>query len=512
MLDVFRDTSSGEQFRSRQSNVIHYVVQADQPMRMKTATFSTYNFKNDSWKVSDLDSKYRTFEDYPIEIDFGSELADAIFFTAKLNKDFAEKYGLEEYAGRKLNYPEKKTATVISRVSFGGETVPVPQGATSLDETNFSGQLALSRAAAVFTADKDKYYMNDSFTFSYLPETPLIHAEDKALVDMFGDMDNYGEMVKEAYSILDDIWRPDDETKHYRQVINVSEAFYDTYTDILLDYNNDQRIYDLAQQITAGLDSEYDKAKAIEWYFVSNDFRYDLSYQKAQGENVDDFLFRTKTGVCVEYATAMVMLARAAGIPARYCEGYLMNNEIEGQRGFYALSANDGHAFPELYIRGYGWVTFEPTMSNTANLQTKNEKKSSTTDMLKNAGYILLIIAAAMLLLFVVMPYLTHKAFILLNRRRDPDKAVAAVMHRLCRLYGIPPTNTADEARELMRAASGADVSATAGLFNRSVYGEIPMTETDRARAMEDYLAAYAALKESKKKKRKLRRTPQGGK
>ena len=93
-------------------------------------------------------------------------------------------------------------------------------------------------------------------------------------------------------------------------------------------------------------------------------------------------------------------------------------------------------------------------------------------------------------------------------KRRLP---VAAVIHRLCKLYGIPPTNTADEACEIIHAASGADISATARLFNKSVYGEIPMTEADKAKAMEDYLAAYEALRESKKKKRKLKRSPQGG-
>ena len=510
MLDVFRDTSDGEQFRSRQSNVIHYVVQADQPMRMKTATFSSYDFEKDSWQASDLDTHYKTYEEYPIPIDFSTEVADAVFAAAQLDADFAKKYGLEEYAGRKLTYPEKKNATVISRINFGGETVPVPEGVTSLESTNFHGILAVSRAAAVFT-DDENYYMNDEFRFKYLPYTPLINKEDKALVDMFGKMDNYSEMLDDAFAVLDDVWRPDDETKHLRKILDANCAFYDTYTDILLDYNDDQRIYDLAQQITAGLDSEYDKAKAIEWYFVTNGYIYDLDYRKAPDENVDDFLFNTKTGVCVEYATAMVMLARASGIPARYCEGYLMNQEIEGSRGYYAISANDGHAFPELYIRGYGWVTFEPTMSNVENLAVKNTEKSSTTDMLQNAGYVLLAIAAAMLLLFVVMPFLMHKLFILINRKRSPDAAVAAVIHRLCKLYGIPPTNTADEACEIIHAASGADISATARLFNKSVYGEIPMTEADKAKAMEDYLAAYEALRESKKKKRKLKRSPQGG-
>ena len=213
----------------------------------------------------------------------------------------------------------------------------------------------------------------------------------------------------------------------------------------------------------------------------------------------------------MEYATAMVMLARAAGIPARYCEGYLMQQKVAGEKDTYSVSANDGHAFPELYIKGYGWVTFEPTMSNLSNLQQKTEEKTSTTKLLSKAGLVMLVIAAIALLLLVVMPYLTHKLFMFMNRRRQPDKAVAAVMHRLCRLYGIPATNTAGEAAEIIAAASGADISATRELFGKSAYGGLPMTEADRDKAMADYLAAYEALKESKKKKRKLKRSPQGG-
>ncbi|MBR3421804.1 MAG: hypothetical protein IKG98_07045 [Ruminococcus sp.] len=512
MLDVFRDTSTGEQFRGKQSNIIHYVVEADMPMRLKTATFSNYSFERDEWKTSDIDTYYRTFTEPTFDIDFNGEVADAVLFAAAKDSGFAAKYGLTSYAGKKLEYPEKKKAAITARygVVNGADTVPVPQGATALTDTNFNGKIVLSRAGTVFTTDT-KYYMDDSFSFNYIPSGALENKENKALVQLLADREDYAAMLSDAYDVLD-VWRPDEETAHYLAVLNVNDEFYDSYTENLLDYGSDKDIYDLAQTITEGCDTEYDKAKEIEWYFVTNGFKYDLDYQKAQDENVHDFLFRTKTGVCVEYATAMVMLSRAAGIPARYCEGYLMQNEIAGAKEpSYSVSANDGHAFPELYIKGYGWMTFEPTMSNLSNTDAQKEKKSTTTDMLKKAGFVMLAIATAMLLLLVVMPYLTHKLFIFINRRREPDKAVAAIMHRLCRLYGIPATNTAGEASELIAAESGADISAAEELFSKMSYGGIPMTEAERDRAMADYITAYDALKESRKKKLKLKKAPQGG-
>ena len=206
----------------------------------------------------------------------------------------------------------------------------------------------------------------------------------------------------------------------------------------------------------------------------------------------------------------MTLLARAAGIPARYCEGYLMQNEWEGSSGYdknrvwtgYSISPRDGHAFPELYIRGCGWVAFEPTRTDSI-AAANSEKKETTTHLLSKAGMVLLVAALIMLLLIIVMPSAVHRLFMLVNSRRRPDKAVAAVIHRLCRLYGIANVNTADEAAALIRSASGADISAAAELFNRMAYGGAQMSESDRAKAMEDYLNAYDALRESRKIKRK---------
>jgi hypothetical protein len=56
----------------------------------------------------------------------------------------------------------------------------------------------------------------------------------------------------------------------------------------------------------------------------------------------------------------MVVLARAAGIPARYAVGYLAEFYDETE-GVYIVTADQAHAWPEIYFPGYGWVAFEPT-------------------------------------------------------------------------------------------------------------------------------------------------------
>jgi hypothetical protein len=75
---------------------------------------------------------------------------------------------------------------------------------------------------------------------------------------------------------------------------------------------------------------------------------------------VDYFLFDSKTGFCDYYASAMVVLARAAGIPARLVLGYAPGI-FDPEQGRFLVRQSDSHAWPELYFPGVGWVEFEPT-------------------------------------------------------------------------------------------------------------------------------------------------------
>ena len=122
----------------------------------------------------------------------------------------------------------------------------------------------------------------------------------------------------------------------------------------------------LAKEITENCNSDFEKAKAIEQYFLQQGFVYDQSYEKSDSENAEYFLTQSKTGVCYEFATAMVLLCRSAGLPARYAQGYnlseLYHREINQHQTNYVIKVRDAHAFPEVYISGYGWLSFEPTV------------------------------------------------------------------------------------------------------------------------------------------------------
>jgi transglutaminase-like putative cysteine protease len=116
----------------------------------------------------------------------------------------------------------------------------------------------------------------------------------------------------------------------------------------------------LAAQITAGLDNNYDKAKAIERWLETN-LSYTLELEDpGQREPIDFFLFKRKKGHCEYFASAFVVLARIAGIPTRQVNGFL-GGEWNEYKGYVAVRAGDAHSWAEVYFPGQGWVTFDAT-------------------------------------------------------------------------------------------------------------------------------------------------------
>jgi hypothetical protein len=78
----------------------------------------------------------------------------------------------------------------------------------------------------------------------------------------------------------------------------------------------------------------------------------------------DYFLFQIKRGYCDYYATAMVVLARAAGLPARLATGYA-TGAYSAESGAFTVTEADAHSWPEVFFPGTGWVAFEPTASRS---------------------------------------------------------------------------------------------------------------------------------------------------
>ena len=94
--------------------------------------------------------------------------------------------------------------------------------------------------------------------------------------------------------------------------------------------------------------------------FFGKDFRYSLTPGEYKKNDLDEFLFRRRTGFCEHYAASFATLTRLAGIPARVVVGYLGGEYNEFGR-FFVVRQSDAHAWCEVWLPGSGWQRIDPT-------------------------------------------------------------------------------------------------------------------------------------------------------
>ncbi len=110
---------------------------------------------------------------------------------------------------------------------------------------------------------------------------------------------------------------------------------------------------------TSAYTTEYDKAAAIQAFLRGPLFHYDLNGAPTGPGALSEFLFVSHTGYCEQFAGAMAVLARAAGIPARVAVGFTPGTLQPD--GSWLITNHDAHSWPELWFPQAGWVRFEPT-------------------------------------------------------------------------------------------------------------------------------------------------------
>jgi transglutaminase-like putative cysteine protease len=143
--------------------------------------------------------------------------------------------------------------------------------------------------------------------------------------------------------------------------------------DLAVDPDSESTVRAVLADIVPKDANRIEAARAIQKYLrTSGGFRYSLQlagpienehHQLVMPDPITHFLL-TKQGYCVQFASAMVMMARASGIPARMAIGFLPGRL---DKGAYTVRASDAHAWPELYFDGIGWLRFEPTPSGEQN-------------------------------------------------------------------------------------------------------------------------------------------------
>ncbi len=201
-----------------------------------------------------------------------------------------------------------------------------------------------------------------------------------------------------------------------------------------------ERVRQLAREITKGKTNTYDKAKAIEAYLRGYPYDLEIPAPPKDQDVADYFLFNLRRGYCDYYATAMVVLARANGIPARFVSGYAPGS-YDAPNARYVVRELDAHSWAEVYFPEIGWVEFEPTAAQPEIIRYQSESTASPTpdpeaiQLLKRFKFGQLIdwlLPVAVILVLFLLQFTVIERWRYL--RLDPAMAIEKIYRRLYKL------------------------------------------------------------------------------
>jgi transglutaminase-like putative cysteine protease len=250
----------------------------------------------------------------------------------------------------RLNVSNLKTVDVMQTITLLNkeEKYPVLFGAFSIDKIQMINNGAITNFSPVQWASRLEELRWDEQSRQAYPESYTIISKVPVVVE--------------------------DELRQVQ--LDPSNRTFDEY--LYLPDTVPARVKDLALEVSKSGASIFDKVKLLEKY-LSTSFIYtntpDLSKGKSK-DFVDRFLFEIKEGYCDYYSTAMVVMTRSLGIPARWVKGYTAGVSSLQSEGFanpeqmeldpngagdYTVRNSDAHSWAEVYFAGYGWIPFEPT-------------------------------------------------------------------------------------------------------------------------------------------------------
>ncbi|MFS1514264.1 transglutaminase-like domain-containing protein [Chengkuizengella sp. SCS-71B] len=254
----------------------------------------------------------------------------------------------------------------------------------------------------------NEYYEATSIPTEIIHQNVLIQNQDLGNIVFSGGIIHqfYGLVTSDGTFYSEDSLRFDSSTQKYNiQNLNDEVLYYQMKVEIpdyqsqmvqntnlngeLIQLHRDERlkylqlpeslpsrVRNLSEDITSEFIDHYSKTVAIEKYLKEN-YEYNLEkvvIPAANEDFVDHFLFEQKLGYCDHFSTSMVVMLRSIGIPARWVRGFapgeLQNANAQLNEGLkeYIVRNSDAHSWPEVFIKGIGWIPFEPTPDFTSHV------------------------------------------------------------------------------------------------------------------------------------------------
>jgi transglutaminase-like putative cysteine protease len=152
-----------------------------------------------------------------------------------------------------------------------------------------------------------------------------------------------------------------------KQTLRRASATYSDYIKskyLQLPSTLPQRVKNLAHEVMDNEPNAYAKAERLETFLRSPPYSYSAQVKATPPgrDPVDYFLFDLKQDFCEYFASAMVVMLREVGVPARLVEGFTTGT-YDSASNAYVVREQDAHAWVEVYFPQYGWIEFEPTPS-----------------------------------------------------------------------------------------------------------------------------------------------------
>src|SRR6266850_1593269 len=277
---------------------------------------------------------------------------------------------LTTFDGKRWTSPERRSQTLS----------PSPDGwiymADPVQKTNAPGPgilytvyLEPLATDAIFVPGKvvslqGNFTGEDGSSFSAMRRSYIFRDSTDTLLNPFH---NYGALRYAGFSRLP----PLNAAKLRAAPTNYSPDITDVY--LQLPAQLDARIPEFALQIVKDAQTPFDKALVMESYLRSR-FAYTLNLTGKPGDDpLAHFLFETRAGHCEYFASAMAIMLRTLGIPAREVNGFLPG-EYNDLGGDYIVRASDAHSWVEVYFPGNEWQVFDPTPAapeNSGNFLTR---------------------------------------------------------------------------------------------------------------------------------------------
>ncbi len=470
-------------------------VSSKYPLYLRRQAYDSYF--DGRWYVDDLEDAYKI----PTEpVKYNTDITNSSLIKALSDVAKDPDSGFI-YPDVDMVFPEAEKITISMQNDYAAWFPPVPLNTVSVDKSVYR-RTVHGEYRPPLGEDYERFSWMVSYDYYPLPgkidelcEKLDLNFDDTLEALSYGmDMSEYDSDEYDVYNYL------------YNEEEFANNSFAETVGQTVPEVSDTVR--ELAEKVTAGLDTPYQKARALEGYFTEENFTYDPEYVPVD-PSIEYFLTNSKKGACGDFATAMTLMARAVGLRARYVEGFVAMEPDPDDEGTFIVREKHSHAYTEVYIPGAGWLTFEPTVAGF--LEYSAEEDTDIGEYILSLLKYLIPAAVLAAVIFIFRKQLYEGYFSVKVKLSSNEKAVVLLYNRAALKTAVlfdtdPKTVSAGQIRKMLSDINAAP-DEFIDLFERTCYGLMPVTDEQRAFQLSEYRRLRRLIKaENDIKKKNLSR------